>query len=174
VETVLEAVEALSATSSTGLSLGLPRVANPHPEEPDAVVLHVRICGGPGWVTAQVYPTHCCRVCRRGVSGRVEVTDASPWVFVEGGMYHVYCRLAEGGTSLDGLKEATVREALAVVACDRYGVRVKDLARAMAKRPDLVSTRLRRGAVRLRSDEGTARVVDEIDADLGAGSGNGR
>jgi hypothetical protein len=67
-----------------------------------------------------------------------------------------------------------VREALAVVACDRYGVRVKDLARAMAKRPDLVSTWFRRGAIRLRSDEGTAHLVDEIDADLRAGSGNTR
>jgi hypothetical protein len=27
------------------------------PEEPDAGILHVRICGGPGRVTARVYPT---------------------------------------------------------------------------------------------------------------------
>ena len=27
------------------------------PEEPDAGIPHVRICGGPGRVTAQVYPT---------------------------------------------------------------------------------------------------------------------
>ena len=27
------------------------------PEEPDAGILHVRICGGPGQVTARVYPT---------------------------------------------------------------------------------------------------------------------
>ena len=31
--------------------------ANPYLEEPDAGDLHVRICGGPGRVTAQVYPT---------------------------------------------------------------------------------------------------------------------
>jgi hypothetical protein len=27
------------------------------PEEPDAGILHVRICGGPGRATARVYPT---------------------------------------------------------------------------------------------------------------------
>ena len=27
------------------------------PEEPDAGILHVRICGGPGQVTARAYPT---------------------------------------------------------------------------------------------------------------------
>jgi len=67
-----------------------------------------------------------------------------------------------------------VREALAVVACDRYGVRVKDLARAMGKRPDLVSTWLRRAAVRLGSDAGTPCLVDKIDAELRAGSENTR
>ena len=31
------------------------------PEEPDAVVPHVRICGGPGRATARAYLTpHCC------------------------------------------------------------------------------------------------------------------
>jgi hypothetical protein len=55
-----------------------------------------------------------------------------------------------------------------------YGVRVKDLARAMGKRPDLVSTCLRRGAVRLGSEVGTTRLVDEIDAELRAGSENTR
>ena len=42
---VWQAVEEVSTTSSTSLSLGLPYVANLHSEEPDAVVPHVRICG---------------------------------------------------------------------------------------------------------------------------------
>ena len=32
------------------------------PEEPDAGIPHVRICGGPGRTTARVYPTPLCRV----------------------------------------------------------------------------------------------------------------
>ncbi len=67
-----------------------------------------------------------------------------------------------------------VREALAVVACDRYGVRVKDLAQAMGKRADLVSTWLRRGALRLRSDVETARLIDEIDQHLRVETENAR
>ena len=42
---VSQAVEALSTASGHCLSLGLPCVAKPHLEEPDAVVPHVRICG---------------------------------------------------------------------------------------------------------------------------------
>jgi hypothetical protein len=45
VDAISKALKALSASSSQGLSLGLPCVAKPHLEEPDAVVLHVRICG---------------------------------------------------------------------------------------------------------------------------------
>ena len=26
------------------------------PEEPDALIGHVRVCGGSGWVTARFYP----------------------------------------------------------------------------------------------------------------------
>jgi len=54
---VSQALKALSASSCHCLSLGLPSVAKPHFEEPDAVVPHVRICGGPGRATARVYPT---------------------------------------------------------------------------------------------------------------------
>jgi len=34
-------------------------VANPCHEEPDALIAHVRIRGGPGWGTTLVYPTIC-------------------------------------------------------------------------------------------------------------------
>ena len=76
----------------------------------------------------------------------------------------------------EGRERATtrVREALAVVACDRYGVRVKDLALAMGKRADLVSTWLCRGAIRVRTDAETARLVDEIDVHLRARIANTR
>ena len=40
-----------------GCAAGSPDcVAKPWPEEPYAVVPHVRVRGGPGWVTTQVYP----------------------------------------------------------------------------------------------------------------------
>jgi len=42
---VPQACQALSFASGHCLSLGLPSVAKPHLEEPDAVVPHVRICG---------------------------------------------------------------------------------------------------------------------------------
>ena len=58
--TVSQALQALSASSCHCLSFGLPSVAKPHLEEPDAVVPHVRICGGPGRGIARVYPTSCC------------------------------------------------------------------------------------------------------------------
>jgi len=45
VGTVSQTVKTVSIASSASLSLGLPYVANPHSEEPDAVVAHVRICG---------------------------------------------------------------------------------------------------------------------------------
>jgi hypothetical protein len=38
------------------------------PEEPDAGIPHVRICGGPGRVTARVYPTPCSPK-RNGLTG---------------------------------------------------------------------------------------------------------
>jgi hypothetical protein len=41
-----------------GYVTDLHHVANPHPEEPDAGIPHVRIRGGPGMVTSPVYPTH--------------------------------------------------------------------------------------------------------------------
>ena len=43
-----ELVEALPTTNVHCLSLGLSSVAEPHLEEPDAGIPHVRICGGPG------------------------------------------------------------------------------------------------------------------------------
>jgi len=55
---VSQAFKVLSTSSSHCLSLGLPYVAKPLPEEPDAVVPHVRICGGPGRATARAYLTH--------------------------------------------------------------------------------------------------------------------
>src|SRR5271168_1855527 len=47
----------IPAARTTAFQPRSPRVASPCAEEPDAVVLHVRICGGPGRVTARGYPT---------------------------------------------------------------------------------------------------------------------
>ena len=41
------------------------------PEEPDAGILHVRICGGPGQVTARVYPTPIVPIWLLGARGSV-------------------------------------------------------------------------------------------------------
>ena len=48
---------ALPAAPGTAPKRPSRHVANPWPEEPDAGIAHVRICGGPGWATARGYPT---------------------------------------------------------------------------------------------------------------------
>jgi tetratricopeptide (TPR) repeat protein len=49
------------------------RAAKPWPEEPYAVVPHVRVCGGPGWETTQVYPAalNDIRPAASGTAGRL-------------------------------------------------------------------------------------------------------
>jgi len=49
--------------------MGTSRVAKPWPEEPYAVVPHVRVCGGPGWATTQVYPAVLGRYPRESTGG---------------------------------------------------------------------------------------------------------
>ena len=48
--------EELSASGTGSGSLGQPSISKSVPEEPDAVVPHVRICGGPRRETSSVYP----------------------------------------------------------------------------------------------------------------------
>src|SRR5262245_58683926 len=47
---------AVSAAGGTGDPLGVPSRVNRWLDEPDAVIPHVRICGSPGWATAQGDP----------------------------------------------------------------------------------------------------------------------
>ena len=61
------------------------------------------------------------------------------------------------------------RLALAVVACDRYRIRVKDLASAIGERADLISRWLRRGAVEQKDDPELQQLVEAIDRYLQAG-----
>ncbi len=61
------------------------------------------------------------------------------------------------------------RLALAVVACDRYRIRVKDLASATGKRADLISRWLRRGAVKQKENPELQQLVEAIDQYLQAG-----
>ena len=50
--------EAVPTPATKTVPGGVPRVANPYLEEPDALIAHVRICGSPGRVTAQGHPAH--------------------------------------------------------------------------------------------------------------------
>src|SRR5262245_61146764 len=52
------AAGAVSAAGSTGRPLSVPARVNRWPDEPDALIGHVRICGSPGWVTAQGDPAN--------------------------------------------------------------------------------------------------------------------
>ena len=45
-----------AAAGSAGRPLGVPARVKRWPDEPDAVIPHVRICGSPGWATAQGDP----------------------------------------------------------------------------------------------------------------------
>jgi len=49
--------DAVSAPDAGRRPLNLPIAAKPSPEEPDAVVPHARIRGGPGRATSPAYPT---------------------------------------------------------------------------------------------------------------------
>ena len=56
---------ASNAVSAFDTDHGSPRVANPYLEEPDALIAHVRLRGGPGKETRQVYPTAGLYPCNR-------------------------------------------------------------------------------------------------------------
>ena len=60
----------LHQTAELGKPVGARRSnaaqRNHVPEEPDAGIPHVRICGGPGRVTARAYPTPMWRPCVGG------------------------------------------------------------------------------------------------------------
>lgn len=58
------------------------------------------------------------------------------------------------------------REAMALVAVERYGVRVTDLARALGRNQDTVSRWLSRAAARRRRDPDFAELVERLDRDL--------
>src|SRR5271157_4157688 len=60
----------IPAARTTAFQPRSPRVASPCAEEPDAVVLHVRICGGPGRVTARGYPTPTVRAAALRAAAR--------------------------------------------------------------------------------------------------------
>src|SRR5262245_54358631 len=60
------AAGAVSAAGSTGRPLSVPARVNRWPDEPDALIGHVRICGSPGWVTAQGDPARRCFAAPRG------------------------------------------------------------------------------------------------------------
>src|SRR5262249_19825230 len=72
---------AVSAAGSTGRPLGVPARVNRWPDEPDARNEHVRICGSPGWVTAQGDPASLRpppSVTNRSPSGRLpRMTDVT-------------------------------------------------------------------------------------------------
>ena len=62
-----------------GCATGSPDcVAKPWPEEPYAVVPHVRVCGGPGWVTCPAYPAVLCHSPSRSHDRRAVSTRVSP------------------------------------------------------------------------------------------------
>jgi len=61
------------------------------------------------------------------------------------------------------------REALAVVAIERYAVRAKDLAEAVGKSPDTVSRWLHRATARRREDAHFSGLVEKLDAGLASG-----
>jgi REP element-mobilizing transposase RayT len=58
------------------------------------------------------------------------------------------------------------REAMTLVAVERYGIRVTDLARALGRNQDTVSRWLGRAAARRRRDAGFAEVVEDLDRRL--------
>jgi len=58
------------------------------------------------------------------------------------------------------------RELVVTLGVERYDLKVRDLAVAMAARYDSVSLRSRRGALRRRTEEEFSRQLDELDAEL--------
>ncbi len=60
------------------------------------------------------------------------------------------------------------RRALAIVACDAYGITVKGLADELGRRPDGVSEWLRSGTVRRTEDAKLDGLAQALDAHLRA------
>jgi REP element-mobilizing transposase RayT len=71
-----------------------------------------------------------------------------------------------------GRERAAVRsrEALALVAIERFGIRAKDLAEAVDKSPDTVSRWLHRASARRREDSRFAELVRRLDVGLASGA----
>ena len=76
--------DSVAEQQAAGLVRGAcPRIeANPQHEEPDAVVPQVRICGGPGWATARVYPTPRSWGFGHAVRGVFAPADGPLWLVV--------------------------------------------------------------------------------------------
>jgi len=65
-----------------------------------------------------------------------------------------------------GAEVVRAREVLAVLAVEHYGLRVKDVASALAKHPVTATGWVMRGLRRRREDPATAARLDELDARL--------
>ena len=78
------------------------------------------------------------------------------------------CEIDVGTVSGRGQSQDTVRvrEALALLAVERYGLKAKDLASALGKGPDTVSRWLSRAARRRRADHHFAESLETLDRSL--------
>jgi chromosomal replication initiation ATPase DnaA len=63
------------------------------------------------------------------------------------------------------------REAIALVALERYAIRLKDIAGELQKSQDTASRWLSRAAARRRDDTGFAEMVDALDRRLATEEG---
>lgn len=61
------------------------------------------------------------------------------------------------------------RESLAVIAVERYGLRVVDLAREMSKSPDTLTKVIRRATQRRVQQREYADTLDRVDTSIAAG-----
>jgi len=68
-----------------------------------------------------------------------------------------------------GAKVVRARELLAVVGVERYGLRVKDLAREMAKSPDSLTKMIGRTVRRRRTEPELRPALDHLDEAIAAG-----
>ncbi len=113
-------------------------------------------------------------------------------IFVEGGLYHVYNRLGrgervfdqemEGAAFVERLREVVerdgllsrrrseelvrARELLMILRVERYGLKVKDLARQMCKSPDGMSHTVARAARKRTKDKAFRRDLNRLDRAL--------
>ena len=103
-------------------------------------------------------------------------------ILVEGGVYHVYNRLGRGERAFEHEAEAaefvrlrsrrrtgevvTARELLMALGVERYGLRVKELARQLRKSPGGVTQAIARAARRRTEDDAFRRDLDRVDRAL--------